>query len=74
VDGENEEEREGSLVMLLLLLQLHKYLYITFELFSGTRMSMKVAVTPMHFYRSCSVSIFGRKEMKLPFFFLVSFS
>jgi len=32
-------------------------------------MSMKVAVTPVHFYRSCSVSIFGRKEMKLPFFF-----
>jgi len=42
MDGENEEAREGSLVMLL---QLHKYLYITFELFSGTRMSMKVAVT-----------------------------
>ena len=36
-------------------------------------MAMKVADTPVHFYRSCSVSIFGRKEMKLPFFFYVCF-
>jgi len=63
-DGENEEAREDSLVIMLL----NKYLYKTFKLFSGTFMSMKVAITHVYFYRSCSASIFGRKEMKLPFF------
>jgi len=73
MDVENEEAREGSLVVLLL----HKYLYITCELFSGTLMAMNVFDTAVHFYRSCSVPIFGRKEMKLRFFFFgvcVSFS
>jgi len=69
MDGGNEEARECSLVLLLL----HKYLYITCELFSGTVMAMKVADASVRFYRSCSVSIFGRKEMKLPIFFVFLF-